>query len=290
MGLISGSLAVLTSALDSLLDILSSSINYVMIRQADKPPDQEHPFGHGKLEAYASFLQSVIIFATGGFLLYQAIKKINTPQLPVVDITTGLVMVMAISASLFITVMLKRVAKQENSLVLESDAAHYSIDLLSNSGVLLTIILIKFTGIMWIDPLVAGILAIYIMISAIRLHMSAFKIMLDSKVSNEQFNEINRYLHEFSPYQHGFHRLRTRTDGTIIFADVHLTLCGKLALKEVHALCDLIETRISEGNKGVDIVIHPEPCSKGICLTPECDRENVLKLLKQHGIIPLEEQ
>ncbi len=280
----SGSLAVLTSALDSLLDVLSSSINYIMIRKADEPPDSEHPFGHGKLEAYASFLQSVVIFATGGFMIYKAAERVRTPELPFVDITTAAVMALAIAVSLFITTMLKRVAQREGSPALEADAAHYSIDLLSNSGVLLTIILVKFTGVWWIDPMVAGVLAVYIMVSAIRLHMSAFKIMLDSKISDEQLKEIENVLQEFAPYQQDYHHLRTRTDGMKIFADVHLTLCSDLTLQEAHALCDLIEKKMPKGHKGVDITIHPEPC-EGVCTTSKCNREDVLKLLHDNGVV-----
>lgn len=281
-GFLSGSLAVLGSAVDSMLDILASSVNFFMIRAADNPPDKNHPFGHGKFEAYSSFLQSVLIFSAGAFLLYDGINRLKTGAEPLVTPVVMGVMLASIVVSFIITALLRVIGERESSIALKADSAHYAMDLLTNSGVLVALLLIKLTGLGWIDAAIGIALAFYIMYSAGKIHWSALKIILDVSIPDEQMKEITKVLSKYEHYIKDYHRLRTRTDGNRIFADVHLLISGKLTLNEAHALCDLIESELETVN--IDITIHPEPCGDKDCKDGLCSRENVLNLLKSHGI------
>ncbi len=280
VGLFTGSIAVLSSALDSLLDILSSSFNYIMIKKADTPPDEEHQFGHGKLEAYASIVQSIVIFSTGAALLYFAYKKFRVPELPDVNAISIIVMAVAIAASLVVTSMLSRVAKRERSTALAADALHYTVDILSNGAVLFALLIIKLTGAMWIDPLIGAVIAVYIMYSAVKLHISALNILLDRCVSKDEQKAIEDAFHEFTPYLQDYHRLRTRTDGNRVFADVHVTLCRHLTLEEAHTFTEMIEDSMNDTLRRIDLVVHAEPCDGSCRNTDDCKKHAVYNLLR----------
>jgi cation diffusion facilitator family transporter len=251
-----------------------------MIRAADTPPDSDHQFGHGKLEAYSSLIQSIIIFITGIFLLYTAFKKLLTPHAVEVTAASALVMLIAIIISVFLNIMLKRVAERENSQALKADAMHYAIDIASNGCVLLTVLVIKLTGVVWLDPIIGGILAMYIIYSAVKLHIATLKIMLDSRLPKDKLWQIYRNFRLFEPYHQSIHRLRTRTDGVKIFADVHVTLCKDLTLADAHTLIDIIENKF-ELETSIDLVVHPEPCDGSCEGTVKCKKNAILSLL--HG-------
>jgi cation diffusion facilitator family transporter len=281
-GFLSGSLVVIGSAMDSMLDILASSLNYIMIRKADAPPDNEHPFGHGKFEAYASLMQSVLIMAIGGLLLFGAYRKFQVPELPEVTTFSTVVMVLSILASIFITLILRHTAKKENSQALRADALHYFVDVAGNSCVLAVLIIVKVTGASWVDPIFGAAIAIYIIISAVRLHISTLRIMLDTSIPEDRMKKIVEVLEKFNPYQLDYHRLRTRTDGNKVFADVHITLCKKLTLTQSHAFMDIVEAAMP--HDGIDLVIHAEPCECDCETNLECKRVATLELLEEKSV------
>ncbi|MDR2870572.1 MAG: cation diffusion facilitator family transporter [Deferribacteraceae bacterium] len=256
VGFASGSLAVLSSAVDSLMDVLASSLNYVLIRAADEPPDKEHNFGHGKFESYASFLQSVLIFASGVYLFVEACRRLYSSESMQISSLAGLVMLVSIVVSLVIVLLLRSTARREASPALKADAAHYAMDLLTNSGVLVALIIIKLTGLVWIDAAIALVLSVYIMYSALKIHIAALRVILDMRVPESELQEITAVLDKYSAYFKNYHRLRARTDGYKIFVDLHLLLCNELTLGEAHALCDIIE---QEMPAHIDLTIHPEP-------------------------------
>jgi cation diffusion facilitator family transporter len=282
VGFISGSVAIISSAFDSVLDMITSCINLFMIKAADTPPDSDHQFGHGKLEAYSSLIQSIIIFITGMILLYMAFKKLLTPHVVEVTAVSALVMLAAIIVSAFLNILLKRVAERESSQALKADAMHYAIDIASNSCVLLTVLVIKLTGAAWLDPLIGGILAIYIIYSATQLHIAALNIMLDSRLPKDKLRQIYRNFRLFEPYHQSIHRLRTRTDGAKVFADVHVTLCKDLTLADVHTLIDIIENKF-ELETSIDLMVHPEPCDGSCEGTDSCKKNAILSLLHGKG-------
>ena len=181
----------------------------------------------------------------------------------------------SIAATIFLTIYLRYVAKKENSSVLEADAMHYSIDLYTNIGILLALFIIKLTGWTVIDSIVAAVVAVYIMFSAVKLSLQVSKQLLDSSIEEEVYNKLVKVLESFGEYHLDFHRLRTRSAGSEIFIDMHLTLCRKLTLEEVHQITDVIEHAISQEIKGADVTIHPEPCHHTDDDTSECNSKRI---------------
>ena len=246
VGFLTGSLSILSSAVDSILDIAASFFNFIAIKKAEEPADTGHQYGHGKYEAMATFIQSIIIFVSGLFILLSAWDKFIHNKHPEVSSAGFVVMGISIAATIFLTIYLRYVAKKEKSSVLEADAMHYSIDLYTNIGILAALFIIKLTGWTVIDSIVAALVAIYIIFSAIKLSVQVSKQLLDSRIEEEAYNKLLKVLDSFGSYHLDFHRLRTRSAGNEIFIDMHLTLCRKLTLDEVHQITDVIENYISK--------------------------------------------
>ena len=275
VGFVTGSLSILSSAVDSILDIAASFFNFIALKKSEEPADTGHQYGHGKYEAMAAFIQSIIIFLSGLFILISAWDKFINNNHPEVSSAGFIVMGISIGATIFLTIYLRYKAKKENSLVLESDAMHYSIDLYTNIGIILALLVIKLTGFAVIDSIVAAMVAVYIIFSAIKLSLQVSKQLLDSGIEEEVYNKLVKVLESFGEYHLDFHRLRTRSAGSEIFIDMHLTLCRKLTLEEVHQITDVIEHAISQEIKGADVTIHPEPCHHTDDDTSECNSKRI---------------
>jgi divalent metal cation (Fe/Co/Zn/Cd) transporter len=157
---------------------------------------------------------------------------------------------------------------------------------LTNAGVLVALLLVKLLNIPLIDPLIAAAMAIYIMYTAIMLHVDALKIMLDARIPDEQMAMLEEVLNRYSPYIQDYHHLRTRTDGNKLFADVHLRLCRDLTLHEAHSLGDMIEKEIRNACEGrtTDIIIHFEPCKNPEnCRCQDCKGDAARLILQERG-------
>ena len=250
-------------------------------KKAEEPADTGHQYGHGKYEAMATFIQSIIIFVSGLFILLSAWDKFIHNKHPEVSSAGFVVMGISIAATIFLTIYLRYVAKKEKSSVLEADAMHYSIDLYTNIGILAALFIIKLTGWTVIDSIVAALVAIYIIFSAIKLSVQVSKQLLDSRIEEEAYNKLLKVLDSFGSYHLDFHRLRTRSAGNEIFIDMHLTLCRKLTLDEVHQITDVIENAISKEISGADITIHPEPCSHTDNDHGKCNSSRIREGLKK---------
>ena len=271
-GLMSGSLAIIASAVDSGLDIISSGINYYAIKKSEEPPDDKHPFGHGKFESLAAFIQSLIIMLSGGFILYKAYLKIVN-KIRVSDLSQGIyVMITSLIVTFALVVYLKKVAKSENSSVLKADALHYEIDLFTNFGVLTSLFFIKYTGMHFIDAVTSVIISIYIIYEALKLAVGVSKDLLDAEIDPETKKQITDVLSEFEDYHLDFHNLRTRKAGPEMFADFHLTLCQNISLREAHSITEKIEDAIKNKIENIDVIIHIDPCNILPCEgTDNCD-------------------
>jgi cation diffusion facilitator family transporter len=265
IGLMVGSLAIVASAADSILDIISSSLNYYAIKKSEEPPDVDHPFGHGKFESLATFLQSFIILISGLYILYKAYVKLTTPHI-MYQVDLGIyVMLFSIVVTFFLSRYLKSVAKKENSQILKADAMHYEIDLLTNAVVLISLIVIKFTGLVFIDAILSLIIAVYIIFEAIKLSYEVSKDLLDTELPKEDVEKIKNILDEFEEFHVDYHNLRTRRAGPKKFMDMHLTLCKNMSLMDAHNIADKIEDKLKESIKDIDVIIHLDPCDVRNC-------------------------
>jgi ferrous-iron efflux pump FieF len=268
-GLLSGSMAVLSSGLDSLLDVSMSAMNFLAIRKAAQPPDETHHYGHGKAENLAAVAQSLVIVFTGVIILYKAGEKYffqKTIQYSSLDMG---VMVLSLLFSISISTVLGRVGRKTDSNALRADALHYTSDIYSNSAAILAIILTYYTGKTSFDLLFAVIIGIIIISSAIKILKNGCLGLMDTRISKSIENKLMEILNRL-PYPYtGFHKLRTRVSGSKIYGDLHVLFCRMLKIEEAHERTRDLELEITQKIPSMELVIHIEPCEESCDNTVE---------------------
>jgi len=264
-GILTGSLAVLTSAIDSLLDILMSGINLMAIHHAEQPADDQHPYGHGKFESLATIFQALIIAASGCWIIYEAIQRMIEAS-PIKQTGIGIiVMLISTVASIMISRHLRKVAKETDSSALEADSLHFSMDVYTNLALLVGLILISRFNLPWLDPVMSLLVAIYILIESLRLLRQAMRDILDEQLPETVRHEIESLINDHKHELFGYHNLRTRRAGSQKLIDFHLTVCKHLSVEEAHDITDYIEKKIGDEIIGTDVTIHVEPCRRHDC-------------------------
>lgn len=260
IGITSGSVAVLASAIDSVLDMFVSLFNYFAVNNSEKPADETFNYGRGKIEALASVIEGTIITISGLFLLYQAIEKaINGEVSQYLGISLG-VMVASLIITVSLVIYLNKIAKQTNSMVIKADALHYKTDVYTNAAVLVSLLLVNFTGIELIDVIVGGGISIFIIYSAYELIQEGVLVLLDRAVDEEIVKDIKKALMS-EERVNTYHMLKTREAGNQIFVDVHLVYDCLITLMEAHKITDKIENKIRKLDRSKDWVIniHMDP-------------------------------
>ncbi|WP_457567184.1 cation diffusion facilitator family transporter [Desulfurobacterium sp.] len=260
VGIVSGSVSVLASAIDSILDIFVSLFNYFAIHNAEKPPTERFNYGLGKIEALAAVIEGVIITLSGLFIMYQGIAKIIHNR-PITHLGSSVVvMVLSIIITGGLVVFLEYVAKKTGNLVVKSDALHYKTDLLSNSAVLLSLVIVYFTKFYAVDGFFGVAIAIYIIYSAYELIKEGILILMDVALEDEIVEKIIKII-ESTPGVTGYHFLKTRKAGPFNFVDVHLVFNPEISLKDAHDVSDAVEERIKQidPDKRWEVTIHLDP-------------------------------
>ena len=276
VGLMSGSMAVVSSGLDSLLDIFMSVMNLFAIRKAAKPADVDHHYGHGKVEDLAAVAQSVVIILSGVIIIYRAVDAFLEGQRITYSYLDLPVMCFSLVVSLSVSLVLRRVGIKTESNALKADALHYLSDLYSNSGAILAIILTFYTGKSLFDQAFAVIIGLIIIFSALKILKGGISGLMDASIPDQIEKEIEAVL-ENKPYPFaGYHKMRTRFSGSRKYVDFHLLLCRKLTIDEAHQLANDVEQDITNRVSSIDIVVHVEPCEH-VCELTESTCE-VLRL------------
>ncbi|OPY59937.1 MAG: Ferrous-iron efflux pump FieF [Syntrophorhabdaceae bacterium PtaU1.Bin034] len=267
VGLMSGSMAVVSSGLDSLLDVFMSAMNFFAIRKAAQPADEGHPYGHAKAESIAGAIQAVVIIFTGGLIIYQAVQEFLYNHGILYSVLDMGVMGLSLTFSLVISLVLKTVGRRTGSNALKADALHYASDLYSNSAAILAIFLTYYTGKSFFDITFAICTGLIIMFSATKILREGISGLMDSRIPKHLEDEIESILGEMSfPYA-GYHKLRTRFSGNEKYVDFHLLTCRELKVDEAHELAHRVEDRIKARISTIDVVIHLEPCTYECQLT-----------------------
>ena len=182
-GFFTGSLAVLTSAIDSLLDILMSGINLMAIHHAEQPADENHPYGHGKFETLATIFQALVIASSGVWIVYEAIQRMIVAS-PIKQTGIGIaVMSVSTVASFMISRHLRQVAKATDSSALEADSLHFSMDVYTNLALLTGLVLISLFDLPWLDPMMSILVAVYILVESLRLLRQGMRDVLDEQLA-----------------------------------------------------------------------------------------------------------
>ena len=260
VGILSGSVAVLASAVDSVLDLFVSLFNYFAIKNSELPADKEFNYGRGKIEALASVIEGTIIAVSGLFLLYQAAKKAYLgEESSYLDISL-IVMVISLIITISLVIFLNSVAKKTNSMVIKADALHYKTDVYTNAAVLVSLVLVAITDIEFIDVIIGGGIAIFIIYSAYELIKEGVLQLLDRAVEDEKIENIKEII-RLEENVNDFHFLKTRQAGSDIFVEVHLVFNCLISLMEAHKATDNIENKIHaiDGKINWVINIHMDP-------------------------------
>jgi len=243
VGILSGSVAVLASAIDSLLDTLVSIFNFFAINKSEENPNDNYQYGKGKIQAIAAVIEGTVITISGLYIIYEAIKKLNNGSVTTLLEPSIWVMVFSIIVTYALVKYLLKVALETDNLVIKADALHYQTDLWSNAAVLVALGLVYLTGIDAIDALFGLGIGVYIIYSAYEIIQEGIAILLDHALDEDMVGHIGQIIssHEEVP---SYHWLKTRTDGTTNFVEFHMVLRPKILLLEAHRIADEVEENI----------------------------------------------
>jgi len=256
--LMTDAVSLLSTLIDSLLDVGASILNLIAVRHALEPADKEHRFGHGKAEALSGLAQAAFISGSAVFLLLQAGERLYHPrQIENTDVGFG-VMMLAIVLTLGLVAFQRHVVRQTGSVAIAADSAHYQMDVLVNISVIISLLLVSRLGWARADPLFAIAIAVYIVWGSWRIGRTALHMLMDRELDDAQRQKIIE-IAEINPDVKGVHDLRTRSSGNRVFIQMHLELDGDITLMDAHAIADDVEIRILEVFLNAEVIIHEDP-------------------------------
>ncbi len=266
VAVITGSISILAQAADSLLDLFAVVIVFFAAIIAVRSADEEHPFGHGKVEDIAAIAQGLLIFIAAGLIIYSAVRRIITGA--TVELTEAgiAVMVVSIVVSIFLSRHLLRVSRAVDSVALQANARNIAADVYSASAVLVGLIIVRFTGLSILDPVVALLVALLILKVAYDVGKGSLTALIDVKLPEAEESIIRSIVMEHYGELAGFHALRTRKAGNQRYIDLHLEMPRNTSVEEAHNICDHLEEDIKSRLQRANVIIHVEPC------TDECDQ------------------
>ena len=260
IGILSGSVAVIASAIDSILDMAISVFNFFAIKKAEEHPDEMFNYGKGKIQAIAGVIEGTIITLSGLYIIYEAVSKMihgkGTEYLGI----SVLVMLFSIGVTWLLVRYLLRIAEETDNIVIKADALHYKTDLLSNGAVVAALVIVYLSGWDWVDALFGLGIGLYIIYSAYEIIHEGVMILLDRSLEAETVAKIGEIIGNH-PKVNGYHWLKTRTDGSHNFVEFHLVLTPEMSLQEAHEIAEELECKIAalEPNKGWVITPHFDP-------------------------------
>ena len=261
VGLISGSVSIISEAIHTFIDLLAALMAYFSVKIADSPPDERHPYGHGKYENISGVVEAILIFVASGGIIYHAISQLTSET--VIDhtgLTLGFI-VMMISAivDLVVSRHLYKVAKDTDSIALKADALHLSVHVYTSLGVGISLAVIYFTGWHFLDPIAAIVVAAFILKEAFEILVEAFKPLTDNALPTEEIELIKKTIGEFQGMDVKYHMLRTRKAGSNRELDFHMEVPGNMSVRESHDMCDAIEEKLKQKLPNLEVTIHVEP-------------------------------
>lgn len=258
-GLMTHSMAIMASALDSTLDMMMSVLNFFAFREASKPPDAEHAYGHGKVESLAGLFQSLFIMASGSFVVYESVRRLLQGSF-VSGIPLGIgVIVFSGIVTLLLSWRLKVLAKKNRSLILGTEKAHYSMDFVSYLGVIAALVIVGWTGSAIWDLVVSILVAAYIFKEAIHILKRAVSELLDRGLSDTELKTIKMLILGHHPSVVGVHNLRSRVVGNLVFLDFHIEIRGEDDFKKAHDMTESLIDKIKAHHPSADVTVHFDP-------------------------------
>lgn len=256
--LVTDSLSLMSSLADSMLDVIASFINFVAVRYALQPADDEHRFGHGKAEDLATLAQSTFICGSGLFLVIEGIKRMMFPE-PVHHNFVGVaIMLFSITVTFGLVMFQRHVVHETGSSAIKADSSHYYSDFLSNGLVIIALLLSQWFSFYEADAFFALCIAGYLIYTSITLGYHALQNLMDREFSDSQRNEIEMIVRGI-PEVLGLHDLRTRKSGLMGFIQLHLDLEPDITLRQAHVIADRVEEALKAAFPNTEILIHQDP-------------------------------
>ncbi len=267
VGIITGSISIWAQAVDSSLDIFAVVITFLTVGYSSKPADQEHPFGHGKVEDIAAGIQAVLLLGASVSIAYAAIQRIiSGTRIELAEAGVG-VMLVSMIASILLSRHLFRVARATGSVALEANAYNIRGDVYSTTGVMVGLAIVSFFPTLNIlDPIIALVVVSLILRATYHVGRMAWSGLIDVRLPKAEVDELISCIEEHTTQLAGFHEVRTRKSGSQRFIDLHLMLPKNASVEEAHQMCDHLEQDINDRLPNSNVTIHVEPC------TTECNQ------------------
>jgi cation diffusion facilitator family transporter len=259
-GTVTGSVAILTEAVHSSIDLVASIVAFFSVRKADEPADEDHRYGHEKIENVAAAIEGVLILVGSAAIAFQAIRRLLSPS-HLNSLGFGAAVVgVSIVVNMIVSGIIGRKAVVTDSPALEGDAAHLRTDAISSGAVLLGLALVQLTGATWIDPAVALGVSAVILSAGVRILRGSSRALVDHALPPEEVDEIRRAIEAVGPEGVvGYHELRTRRAGSRRYVDLHVQFRAGTTLEDAHRTAHELQDLIGERLSGADVLIHLEP-------------------------------
>ncbi|ABN56459.1 MULTISPECIES: cation diffusion facilitator family transporter [Methanoculleus] len=282
VGVSIGSVGIISEAIHSAIDLIAATIAYFSVRQSARPPDECHTFGHGKYESISGLLEAVLILAAALLIINEAARNLlgGEETLNVEGLGLGIaVMLLSAGVNFYVSSRLMTVAKKTESIALESDAWHLRTDVYTSAGVVVGLVLIRVTGLVVLDSLIALAVAAIILRAAFDLIRRSFEDLVDRSLPADEENRIREIISGHCTDAIGFHRLRTRRSGPNRFVDFHLVVPRTATLEEAYGVVKRVEADVKQEFPRTNVTIRVQPCTGEDCsdcgiftTCPECNR------------------
>jgi ferrous-iron efflux pump FieF len=256
--MMTGSISLLSSLVDSLLDAFASLVNLFAVRHALQPADREHRFGHGKAEPLAGLAQAAFIAGSGVFIVVEALHRLTTEQhISNTEFGVG-VMILSLVLTIALLLFQRYVVRRTGSTAISADAIHYRMDVLLNISVIVALVASTELGIWWLDSAIAIAIAFYIAFSSWQVARRSLDLLMDKEFPDDEREQIKAIVWSH-PDTRGLHDLRTRSSGIQPFIQLHLELEPDLSLVRAHEIADEVELLIMNDFPGAEVIIHQDP-------------------------------
>lgn len=245
VGIFSGSMAVLSSAVDSMMDFLVSALNFFAIKKSNENPNSKFNYGFGKIEALMALMEGIFIILIGIFIFAGSIKKLIYPESGVGIGTAIYVMLFSSMITFCLVFYLNLVCKKTKSLIVKADALHYKTDLFTNLGIIISLVIIKVTGFVMLDAIIGILISVYIVYSAISLAKDGVYVLLDGALDDEIVKDIVAFIDAHKEVT-SHHCIKTRKSGDTCFFGAHLVFDNEITLLKAHSIGDEVEFYIQD--------------------------------------------
>jgi cation diffusion facilitator family transporter len=259
-GAITGSIAIITEAIHSSIDLMASVVAFYSVRKADEPADESHPYGHEKVENLAAAIEGMLILVGAGIIIYEAVRRLFEGS-EVESLGVGIAVIgFSAVANVGVSSYLYRQARRTDSPALEGDAAHLRTDAATSFAVLVALVLVETTGVEQLDAATALIVAVAIVFAGVRILSRTSRVLVDEALPADELEAVRRAIDRYgAPEVAGFHKLRARRAGSRRYVDLHVQFRDGTSLKRAHAVSHELQGEIRRSLRGADVLIHLEP-------------------------------